>query len=125
VVCGNITGQISYPIRVSILNHTAIDNNVSLGMDNSDTSRVYIISISVLATALIVGAVASITVIITVIIRSKVKIKAGHALQLTNPAEKNRDTDSMYEDVTGHFASASAINTQQNVSYGHTHQKQN
>jgi hypothetical protein len=57
--------------------------------------------------------------------RRKAKLKGGHDLQLTNLAERSRDTDSMYEDVTGHLPSASAINTQDNVAYGRTHKQQN
>jgi hypothetical protein len=94
-------------------------------MDNSDTSRVYIISISVLATALIVSVAVSITVIVTVIIRSKARIKGGLDLQLTNLAERSRDTDSMYEDVTGPLPSTRAINTQDNIAYDRTHKQQN
>ena len=116
VVCGSITGQFSNPVRVSILNPTE-------GVHNSDTSRVCIMSISVLAAALSVSVVVSITVIVIVITRSycKAKTKAYPELELTNRTEKDRDTDSMYEDVTGPLPSASAINIQDNVAYGHIH----
>ncbi len=62
--------------------------------------------------------------IVIVIKRSRAKINGGlDDLQLTNPTERSRDTDSMYEDVTGHLPSTSAINTQDNVAYGHTQQQ--
>ena len=127
VACGNITGQLSNMIEVSILNPTVTDNNdnviVLLGMNNPDTSKVYIISISVLAAALIVSVVVSITVII-IIAGKKAEINASLDLQLANQAEKDRDTDSMYEDVTGALSSASAISTQDNIAYHHTHKQQ-
>ena len=72
VVCENITGNISYQIRVNI----SIPLN-TLGILNSSTSRAYIISISSLATALIISVMVSITmtIIITTVTRRKVKIK--------------------------------------------------
>ena len=117
VVCGSITGQFSSPVRVSILNSTE-------GVHNPDNSRVCIISISVLAIALIVSVVVSITVIVIVITRRKAKTKAGLDLQI-NQAEEDRDTDSMYEDIAGPIPSASAISTQGNVAYHHTHKQKN
>ena len=128
VVCGSITGQVSNSIRVSIQNPT---DNLLLDIHNSDTSRVYIISISVLAAALIASVVVSITVIVIVIARRKAaKTQAGLDLQLTNRTEKSRlraQTQRIitYEDVTGPLPSASAINTQDNVAYGHTHTSSN
>ena len=79
VVCGSIIGQFSNPVRVSILNPTE-------GVHNSDTSRVCIMSISVLAAALSVSVVVSITVIVIVITRSycKARTKACPELELTN-----------------------------------------
>ena len=123
VVYGNITGQLSYPIRATILIPT---DNTSLGIHSSDSCRVYIISISVLATVLSVSVAVSITVIVMAIIitRRKAKAEVGLDLQLTNRTEKDRDTDSTYEDVTGPLPSASAISTQDNVAYGHTHKQQ-
>ena len=82
----------------------------------------YIASISSLATALIIGIVVFVIVIV-VILRSKAKIKATLELQLVqlpNTAERSIHTESMYEDVTGPLTSVSAINTQDNVAYGHT-----
>ena len=131
VACGNITGQLSNTIKISILSptvQTESDNNniILLGMDNPDTSRVCIISISVLAAALIVSVVVSITVIVIIIARRKAaKTQAGLDLQLANRAEKDRDTDSTYEDVTGPLPSASTISTQDNIAYHHTQKQKN
>ena len=73
VVCGNITGNRSVPIRVNtgIVYHTQASRD--LGMHNS----VYIISIGSLATALIISVVVFITVIVIILMRSKAKIKAA------------------------------------------------
>ena len=122
VVCGNISGQISYPIRATILNPT------SYAINSSDSCRTYIVSTKVLATVLSVSIVVSITIIVIVIViarRKAAKTQAGLDLQLTNRAEKSRVTDSMYEDVIGPLPSASAINTQDNVAYHHTHKQKN
>ena len=70
----------------------------------------------------------SITIIVIVIViarRKAAKTQAGLDLQLKNRAEKSRGTDSMYEDVTGPLPSASAISTQDNVAYHHTHKQKN
>ena len=123
VVCGNITGQITYSIRATILNPT---DNTSFGIYSSDSCQAYIISTSVLATVLSVSTVVSITIIVIVIViarRKAAKTQAGLDLQLKNRAEKSRGTDSMYEDVTGPLPSASAISTQDNVAYHHTHKQ--
>ena len=81
-----------------------------------DTNTVYLISITSLAIALILSIVVS-TTLIGILIRSKAKIKAALQLQLTNRSIR---MESMYEDVTGPSPSVSAINTQDNVAYGHT-----
>ena len=121
MVCGNITGQLSYPIRATILNPTV---NTSFGIHSSDSCQAYIISTSVLATVLCVSVVVSIIVTVIVITIARRKVQAGLDLQLTNQAEKSRDAESMYEDVTGPLPSASAINTQDNVAYHHSHKQQ-
>lgn len=53
----------------------------------------YVISISALATALIVNVVVSITVIVIIIARSKAKTKAGLDLKPTNVAERSIHTN--------------------------------
>jgi hypothetical protein len=83
------------------------------------TSRVYIISFSCLATALFVGAVASLTVITIFIKRSKAKTRAVSVQ--SNRAEGTTHNEPGYENVTlSPSPSVSAINTQDNVAYGHT-----
>ena len=107
VGCGNITSNRSVSIRVNtgiVYNHT--QTTCDSGVHNS----VYIISISSLATTLIISVVVSITVNAIILMRSKAKIK--DAFELTNRA-------SMYEVVMDPLSSVIAINTQDNVAYGH------
>ena len=105
MVCGYITGNISDPIKVN--------KDICFA---TDTNTVYLISITSLAIALILSIVVS-TTVIGILIRSKAKIKAALQLQLTN---RSIHMESMYEDITGPSPSVSAINTQDNVAYGHT-----
>ena len=79
-----------------------------LGNYNSDNS-VHIISISSLATALIVSTVVFIIVIVIISTRSKAKIKAAH--EQSNRAEGTIHDEPMYEDVTGPSPSVNVINT--------------
>ena len=109
VVCGNIIGNnISNSVRIILYGASTLVWS---------TATAYIASISSLATALIISVVVFITVIAIILMRSKAKIKAASDLQLTNRAER---TEPMYEDVTGPLPSVGAINTQDNVAYGHT-----
>ena len=112
VVCGNITGSLSVPITVNI---SFIHPSKSVFISSSATAC--IASISSLATALIISMVVSTTVIVIILMRSKAKIKTASDQQLISRAER---TEPMYEDVTGPQLSLSAINTQDNVAYGHT-----
>ena len=90
-----------------------------MGMNNSATSQVYIISFTSLAIALIVGAVLlSITVTTIVIKRNKAKTTA--VLIQSNRAERTIHDEPLYENVTGPLPSFSTITTQDNVAYGHT-----
>ena len=75
-------------------------------------------TISTLATALIVCVVVFITVTAIILTRSKAKIKTLE-VQLINRVERSTHMESTYEDVTVHLSSVSAINTQDNVAYGH------
>ena len=86
-------------------------------MANTATNTVYIISISSLATALIISTMIFTTVMIINIRRSKAKVEAA-----LNRAGGDEHNEPMYEDVTviGPIASGSTINTQDNVAYGHT-----
>ena len=76
-----------------------------------------IIPTSSLAAALVIVVVISITVVVITSVRSKAKIKA--ALEQPNIAERVIHMNPMYEDVAGPLSSASAINTKDNVAYGH------
>ena len=135
MVCGNIAGNISDPLHITFYTteSTARTPNDSfhstenqgthnsstteiMGINNSATSRVYIISFSCLATALFVGAVASLTVIAIFLKKSQVKNRTA-----SNRAEETTQNESVYENATlSPLPSASAINTQDNVAYGHT-----
>ena len=78
----------------------------------------YTISISSLATALMVSVVVFITVIAIILRRNKAKSKAGLEPELRETARSSSThMESMYEDP---LPSLTAINTQDNVAYGHT-----
>jgi hypothetical protein len=117
VVCGNIIGNTSDPIAVSIISANTV----------TEESRTVVaactcaIPTSSLAAALIIVVMTSIIVVVVTLVRSKAKIKA--ALEQPNRAERTIHMDPMYEDATGPLSSASAINTEDNVAYGHTHQQ--
>ena len=107
VVCGNITGNISDPVIVN----TGI---------STDITEVYIVSISSLATALVVNVVISLIVIVIILRRSKAN-NTVLELQLSNRAGKSiTHMESMYEDITDPLPPVSTISTQDNVAYGHT-----
>jgi hypothetical protein len=83
------------------------------------TSQVYIIPFSCLATALLVGAVASFTVI--AIFLKRKKAKSTTVSVQPNRAKGTTRNEPAYENVTlSPLPSVSAINTQDNVAYGHT-----
>ena len=124
--CGNIAGNISKPIRITqrddlqlTENHSIRDSDVTdaLGMASKASNTVYIISISSLATALIISAMVFTTVMIINMRRSKAKIEA-----VLNGTGGDKHNEPMYEDVTitDPIPSGSIINTQDNVAYGHT-----
>ena len=128
VACGNITGNESEPVSIifDAMKSTGPTNvhhmTEILGKNNLDTNIPYTtsISLSFLATALIISIAVSITVIVIILKRSKAKIKALET-QLTDTAGESMHMEPMYEDVTGPVPSVSvAINTQDNVAYGHT-----
>ena len=124
MVCGNITGNISDPISITLYTtesteRTPTDTTESMGMNNSATSRVYSISFSCLATALFMGAVTSLTVIVIFLKRSRAKIRAVSVQ--SNRAEETIHNELAYENVMlNPSPSASSINTQDNVAYGQT-----
>ena len=136
VVCGNITSNISDPINITLYttestvitptdslhpteNQGTCNSNTteSMGMNNPATTQLYIIFFSNLATALFVGAVASSTVIVIFLKRSKVKIR-GVSVQ-SNNGEKTTHSEQAYGNVMPTpLPSVSAINTHDNVAYG-------
>ena len=111
VLCGNLIGNSSVPIRVNIT--TSLDRN------NADTctNTAYIIATSSLAVGLITSVVVFITTIVIILRKRKAKIKE---LQLLIGGGRSIHMEPMYEDVTGPSPSVSAINIQDNVAYGHT-----
>ena len=80
------------------------------------SSTAYIASISSLAAALIVTVVISITVIATILRRSKDKIKATLS-ESSNRVEGTTQMESVYEEVPG---PVSAIDTHENIAYSCT-----
>ena len=104
VVCGNITSNII--------------NSIGVNTGTCISNIVYTISISSLATALMVSVVVFITVIAIILRRNKAKAKAGLEPELRETARSSSThMESMYEDP---LPSLTAINTQDNVAYGHT-----
>ena len=135
MVCGNITGNISDPLNITFYTtestvktpndslhsteNQETHNSSTREMNNSAISRVYIISFSCLATALFVGAVTSFIVIAVFLKKSKAKIRT--VFEQSNRAESTTLRESDYENITlSPSPSVSAINTQDNVAYGHT-----
>jgi hypothetical protein len=87
-----------------------------MGMNNSATSRVYIISFSCLAIAFFVGAVASSTVIAIYLKMRKAKTRAVSVQ--SNRAEGTTHNKPEYENVVR--SPLPSVSTQDNVAYGHT-----
>ena len=104
MVGGSVIGNTSDPLVIS----------------TASTACTCIIPTSSLAAALVIVIMISITVVVITSVRSKAKIKT--ALEQPNVAERTIHMDlmdPMYEDVTGPLSSASAINTEDNIAYGH------
>ena len=132
MVCGNITGNISNPIRITFYATEPVRESTDIphptenqGINNpniTDTctevvhsSTVYMASISSLATALILSIVISTTVIAMILKRSKAKIKA--VIESSSRAEGTTQMESVYEEVIGPI---SAIDTHDNIAYSLT-----
>ena len=88
-------------------------------MDSLCTNTEYVISIGLLATVLMVSIVVFVIVTSIILIRSKAKIEA--AVQQSASQGEVIHVEPMYEDITRPIPSESAINTQDNVAYGHGH----
>ena len=104
---GNTTGNVSDSIRVNtdILFCTEYPST-----HKSVTNTVYIVSISFLATALVFS--------VAVIIRRN-QAKTKDALGQSNGTEGALPMESMYDIIADSSQAISAINTQENVAYGH------
>ena len=98
-----------------------LDSTETRGMDSlgTNTKYVYVISIGLLATALMVCIVVFIIVTSIILIRSKAKLEA--ALQQSASQGETIHVEPMYEDITRPLPSESVINTQDNVAYGYGH----
>ena len=137
VVCGTITGNISDPISITFYateppvrtlmgslhpteNQGTHDLSTvkTMGINNSATSKVYIISFSSLATALVVGAVVLSIVVIAILKRNKAKTTA--VFIPSNRAEGTSHDEPVYKNVPVPLPSVSIVNTQDNVAYGCT-----
>ena len=134
MVCGNITGNVSDPITIIFYATEStqmgtlhpMDNQVTnssditqiVGVHSSATNTVYIISFTSLATALIVGAVLSITVVAIILLKRN-QVKTLAVLIHSNREEGTTHDEPMSENVIGPLPSVSTINTQDNVAYGH------
>ena len=96
-----------------------LDSTETRDTDSWGTNTEYVISLGLLATALIVCIVVFKIIIYIILIRSKAKIEA--TLQQSASPGESIHVEPMYEDITGPLPSESAINTQDNVAYGHGH----
>ena len=106
-----------YPIETQGTH--GLDSTMTRDTHSLSTNTEYIISTGLLATVLIVCIVVFIIVISIILIRSKAKIEA--TLQQSASPGETIHVEPMYEDITGPLPSESAINTQDNVAYGHGH----
>jgi hypothetical protein len=108
VLCGSLVGYRSDPIIV----YTA----TSQERNNADvcTNTACLATISSLVVALITSVVAFSTAIVIILQRNKAKIKE---LLPSNRATSSTHMEAMYEDPSH---SVRAINTTENVAYGHT-----
>ena len=104
VMCGSLVGNRSDPISITLQ-----DGYIITG-----TCTNYLIANISLVVALITSVVVFTAAIVIILRRSKAKIKE---LQLSNGETSHAHVESMYEDP---LPSASAINTRDNVAYGHT-----
>ena len=93
--------------------HETLGTNNPEGIHNL---TVYIAFISSLAAALIVTVVISITVMATILRRSKAKIKAALS-ESSNRVEGTTQMESVYDEITG---PASVIDTHDNIAYSRT-----
>ena len=126
VSCGNVAGNASKPISITFYpqrvptDHLYPTENLSThNLEHSLDTNIapYTISIGFLATALVICAVVS--VIVIVIILTKSKITAAFAHSNREEGNINVHAEPTYEEVTGCLSSASVINTQDNIAYGH------
>ena len=138
VVCGHIAGNTSDPVDITFFRATTMHASTTLlenqSTHNTDatekstlglhqsmvytdksTGSVYIVLIISLATGVIVNLVISITVIATILTRRKADIN----LQLTHSTGGGRTQ--MNEGITCDSLSASAVKTEDNISYGNKH----
>ena len=85
---------------------------------NADVPVGYIISTGVLAAALIICVVVSITVITIILRRNKVANTIIATFVELNRVERRVDDDEpLYEDIAGRLPSISTVTTQDNVAY--------
>ena len=110
VVCGNITWS------VEIITNNTFHHN--MGTDSLSTDTAYIISISSLATALIVCTAVCLTVMIIMSIRNRARNKAATEFHLLKRGSRTTQADSMCEDVTTPLLPVGTISTQDSVAYG-------
>ena len=123
VVCGNIAGDTSYPIRINTGLLPPTESTGTYNLDTTDVCKpdadtVHITSINSLAAGLTLSVVVSITLVLT-IIWSKAKIKAALNRHQKNRSERITHLEPNHEDVTGPLPSLSVTITQDNVAYGH------
>ena len=117
VVCDDVTGIKSESISI------VVENSRSYYAEVPKNDTIRIASVGFLVTSLVVCIAVSTTVIVIVLNMNKAKVKAVlNNLWLKNRATTAHGGESMYDDVSDSSSRApvSAINTRENVAYGHT-----
>jgi hypothetical protein len=114
VLCGSLAGNKSDPIMVTTTTSLTQERN------NADrcTNTAYLATISSLVVALITSVEAFSTAIVIILQRRKAKIKELQLVPSNRATSSTRmEPMAMYEDTS---PSVRAINTKENVAYGHT-----
>jgi hypothetical protein len=108
------TENMMYPIKNQGMHN--LNSTETVRMHSLGTNTEYIISIGLLATAMMVCVVVFIIVTCIILIRNKAKIEA--ALQQSASQGETINMEPMYEYINGPLPSESDMNTQVNVAYG-------
>jgi hypothetical protein len=98
------------------------NSNANSNTKNADIPVAYVISIGVLAAALITCVVVSITVFTIILRRSKARTSVTATFTQLNRTEPRESDEPIYESITGPLplvSTISTVTTQDNVAYHH------